>query len=146
MLAQADNRFGPTPNEHSIANRLAMNIPNPGFDENPLIQTMKANLESGFQGYGKGISGLFDGTGILGGLFASSDFSTWGVGEYVCIGVGLYALISMFHTTRSAKRGISSSIESSRKRRASELRERADRLEGKSRGSGGSKRKPALAF
>lgn len=146
MLAQADNRFGPTDNQHSIANRLTMEIPNPGFDDNPLIQTMKANLESGFQGYGKGISGLFDGEGILGGLFASSDFSTWGVGEYVCIGVGVYALISMFHTTRSAKRGISSSMESSRKRRASELREQADKLEGRKSGGGMSKRRPAPAF
>jgi hypothetical protein len=135
MLALADNRFGPTPNEHSIANRLAMNIPNPGWDENPLIQTMKANLESGFQGYGKGISGLtFDGTGLLGtGLF-SGDVTTWGIPEAVTGLVGIYAVYAMFFQAKQTKYRLEAVAGRRRKRKAAKYRAKAQQLEAQTTG------------
>lgn len=48
-----------------------------------------------------GLSGLsMDGTGLMGtGLFAGgTDLSTWGAGEYVTVGIGAYALYSLFST------------------------------------------------
>ena len=135
MLAPADNKFGPTENQHSIANRLAMNIPNPGWDENPLIQVMKANLESGFQGYGKGISGLtFDGTGLLGtGLF-SGDVTTWGVPEMLAGTVGIYAVYAMFFQAKQTKYRMEIGAGRRRKSRASKLRAKAAKLEGQTTG------------
>jgi hypothetical protein len=135
MLILADNRFGPTPNQHSIANRLAMNIPNPGFDSNPLIQTMKANLESGFQGYGKGVSGLtFDGTGLFGtGLF-SGDVSTWGLPEALAGAVGVYATYAMFFQAKQTKYRMEMSAGRRRKSKAAKLRARAKKLEEKTTG------------
>ena len=51
-----------------------------------------------------GMSGLtMDGTGLLGtGLFSGGmDLSTWGAGEAITVGLGLYVLYAVFATGRS---------------------------------------------
>ena len=49
-----------------------------------------------------GLTGLFDGTGLLGsGLFTSGmDYTQWGIGEYAALAVGGYVLMSVFSTTK----------------------------------------------
>lgn len=41
------------------------------------------------------------------GLFDSFDPGSWGLGEYAVVGLGAYAALSMFLTTRSAVRSVS---------------------------------------
>jgi len=89
-----------------------------------------------------------DGTGLLGtGLFAGGlDLSTWGTGELVVAGLGLFILYSVFSTTSRAASSVSSGVyrvrkgvkglskigEKRRKAKAEKLREEARRLEGDS--------------
>ena len=61
---------------------------------------------AGIRGLGcrncRGVGSFMDGSGLLGtGLFVNGmDPSTWGVGEYAVLGVGVFALFSMFDTGR----------------------------------------------
>jgi hypothetical protein len=49
-----------------------------------------------------GCKGTCNGLGRMGmGLFDSTDFSTWGIGEYAAIGLGLYLLYSLFSDTKA---------------------------------------------
>jgi len=65
------------------------------------------------------------------GLFDSGmDLSSWGIGEWAIVGIGLFALFSMFQT---GKRGVGSVRKAvgrrrSRARRKKELREELSRL------------------
>ena len=99
---------------------------------------------------GLGCSGLgaltMDGTGLLGtGLFAGGlDLSTWGAGEMIVAGFGLFVLYSVFSTTSRAARTVGRGAsrvqrgvrdiarlpEKRRKARAEKLRDEARRLEG----------------
>jgi hypothetical protein len=54
------------------------------------------------------------GLGRMGmGLFDSTDFSTWGIGEYAAIAAGVYLLYSVFSDTRR----VSKRVKSYRRRR-----------------------------
>jgi len=63
-------------------------------------------------GCGMGCMGLGqDGGGLFGtGLFESSDFSTWGIGEYAVIALGLFAVLSMFSTGKRAASSVSKKV------------------------------------
>lgn len=82
-----------------------------------------------------GLTGLtFDGTGLLGtGIFGSGS---WDWSEWLVLGIGAYALFSMFHQTkRTASAARQSTLKASsalgrrRKTRAQKLRAKAKRLE-----------------
>jgi hypothetical protein len=105
----------------------------------------------GFQGYGPwiqygrsaGMDGIgcncqrgmgsltFDGSGLFGtGLFGD----TWGVPETVGVLIGLYALYSMFYTTKQTKTRLEASAQRRRVKKAARLRAKAKRLEEKGLG------------
>lgn len=133
MLVPADNRFGESQSPHSLANRLAMTIPSPGWDTNPLMITQKEFWGGGMQGVGCsncGMGGLtFDGSGFLGtGLF-SGDVTTWGFSELIAGVIGLYAVYSMIFQTKQTKYRLEQSAHKRRKSRAARLREKAKKLE-----------------
>lgn len=79
-----------------------------------------------------GLAGLnFDGTGIFGtGIFGTGS---WDWTEWTLLGIGAYALFSMFYTTkrtgRQATLKASSALGKRRKSRAQKLRAKAKRLE-----------------
>lgn len=81
-----------------------------------------------------GVSGLtFDGSGLFGtGIFGDGS---WDWSEWLLLGIGAYALFSMFYTTkrtgRQATLKASSVLGRRRKSRAQKLRAKAKRLEEK---------------
>lgn len=94
-----NNAFVESQSPHSMGLQNALTIPNPGWDQNPLIGNDKlwAGQTNGFSG--GGLRGLFDGTGLLGtGLFVSMDPTTWSA-EWFVIAFGIWMLYSTFHTT-----------------------------------------------
>jgi hypothetical protein len=98
-----NNAFVESQSPHSMGLQNALTIPNPGFDQNPLMANDKlwAGQNDGFSR--GGLRGLtFDGTGLLGtGLFASMDPTTWGA-EWFVVLFGVWMLFSTFHTTKQA--------------------------------------------
>jgi len=89
MLYLKNNQIEVSKSPHSLGVQNNMTIPSPGFDENPLIIGEKKALAAGLQGCSGlgclGLSGLMDGTGLLGtGLFVG-DSSNWGGMEYLSI-------------------------------------------------------------
>ncbi len=55
MISYVDNRFGVSTSPHSLGLRNNMTIPNPGWDQNPLLITEKSFWGRGMQGL-RGIS------------------------------------------------------------------------------------------
>ena len=132
MLYLKDNRFTMSPSPHSISVKNAMQIPNPGWDSNPLLINEKkywgASNSNGFSGLS------FDGTGLLGtGLF-SGDISTWGVSEVVASAIGAYAIYSMVFQAKQTKYRLEGAARRHRVSKAKSLREKAKKLEEKTEG------------
>jgi hypothetical protein len=80
-------------------------------------------------------SGIF-GTGIFGTGVTLTDFSTWSIGEYAAIAVGLFVLFSVASTGQSAASSVGRKVKSiskiGQKRRATKaarLRSEAAQLE-----------------
>lgn len=126
MIGYGDNRLAESSSPHSLGNRVAMTIPNPGFDGNPLMIEQKRFWGAGIQGMG-GLS--FDGTGLLGtGLF-SGDMSSWGITEIILGLVGAYAVYSMIFQAKQTNYRLQGAAQKRRKSKAVKYREAAKRLE-----------------
>jgi hypothetical protein len=104
----------------------------------------------GYSGVGcAGMGGLtMDGSGLFGtGLFSSSDLASWGTGELIAVGFGLFVLYSVFSTTSRAaskvRRKVKYVAATGKRRRqakAASLREQVRALEydgGRKKKSGG---------
>jgi len=108
----------------------------------PSPNTVQRISGNPFEGPGIGCGacglGLLDGTGLFGtNLFASSDITTWGMGEALVGAFGLFVLYSVFSTSsrgykkvRGKVRYIAGAGERARQEKAAKLREEARRLEG----------------
>ena len=86
-----NNAFVESQSPHSMGLQNALTIPNPGFDQNPLMANDKlwAGQNDGFSG--GGLRGFTcDGSGLFGtGLF-SSNVAEWGWPEWLIVGYLLY--------------------------------------------------------
>ena len=94
---------------------------------------------AGYRGMGcPGCGGRCQGLGRTRGLglFDSMDFTTWGVGEWAVIGLGLFVLYSVFSTTKRGVKSAGRKIRSraTRKRRKEQLRRRIAEEQGELRG------------
>jgi hypothetical protein len=127
MLYSKDNRFIESSSPHSLGLKNNLTIPNPGWDQNPLLINEKKYWGATDNA---GLSGLtFDGTGLFGtGLF-SGDVSTWGVPEIIASGFGAYAVYSMFFQAKQHKYRLESKVRRSRVSRAAKYRRKAKELE-----------------
>jgi len=93
-----------------------------------------ANPSSGCGCCGGMGSFSMNGTGLLGtGLFASSDISTWGAGEYIAIGVGVLMVYSLFSTGKRATRRVSRGIKRVRSIPRRRREAKAEKLEAQAR-------------
>lgn len=128
MIYPKDNNFVETSSPHSLGLKNALTIPNPGWDQNPLLINEK-------KFWGAGMSGLsFDGSGLFGtGLF-SGDVSTWGFGEIIAGMFGIYAIYSMFHQGKQTKYRMEIAAGRRRKKRAVSYRAKAKKLEEQTEG------------
>jgi hypothetical protein len=85
--------------------------------QNPIVKNLMTGMGMGCcdscsNGFNSsGLQGLtMDGTGLAGtGLFAG-DMSTWGMGEYATIGLGLYAAFALTSTTKRHAQTVSRKV------------------------------------
>ena len=71
--------------------------------------------------------GMGQATGIFGtNLFSSTDVSTWGWGEWLAVGVALYAVLNIVSDVKGAAGSVSRSVRKSRSRAKRRAQAQAD--------------------